>query len=138
MSSTILNNIQNYAEKMIQEHHLPAVSIAVWQDGQLQQGAAGILNQDTGVEATTDSIFQIGSIDSFKDDLRALYASSDLAPADQKTPDFITKQNWLTPILSWVLPILIIVGIWVFIMRRVGGGAGGPGAQIFNIWVPVC
>jgi len=78
-------------------------------------------------------IFQIGTIDSFKDDLRALYSSSDLAPADQKTPDFITKQNWLTPILSWVLPILIIVGIWVFIMRRVGGGAGGPGAQIFNI-----
>ena len=47
---------------MIQEHHLPAVSIAVWKEGQLQQGAAGILNQDTGVEATTDSIFQIGSI----------------------------------------------------------------------------
>ena len=62
MSSTLLNNIQNYAEQMIQEHHLPAVSIAVWKDGQLHQGAAGILNQDTGVEATTDSIFQIGSI----------------------------------------------------------------------------
>ena len=55
-------NIQSYAEKIIQEHHLPAVSIAVWKDGQLYQGAAGTLNVDTGVEATTDSIFQIGSI----------------------------------------------------------------------------
>lgn len=62
MSLTALNNLQHYAEQMIQEHHLPAVSIAVWKDGQLQQGAAGILNLDTGVEATTDSIFQIGSI----------------------------------------------------------------------------
>ena len=62
MSSDILNNLQHYAEQMIQEHHLPATSIAVWKEGQLYQGAAGILNLDTGVEATTDSIFQIGSI----------------------------------------------------------------------------
>ncbi len=48
-------------------------------------------------------------------------------------PVAITRQNWLAPILSWVLPIAIIVAIWVFIMRRVSGGAGGPGAQIFNI-----
>ena len=36
-------------------------------------------------------------------------------------------------ILSWVLPFLIVIAIWMFIMRRVGGGAGGPGSQIFNI-----
>jgi cell division protease FtsH len=36
-------------------------------------------------------------------------------------------------ILSWVLPFLIVIVIWMFIMRRVGGGAGGPGSQIFNI-----
>lgn len=44
-----------------------------------------------------------------------------------------TKQSWLGPLLQWVLPLLIIVLIWIFIMRRVGGSAGGPGAQIFNI-----
>lgn len=44
-----------------------------------------------------------------------------------------TRQNWLAPILSWVLPIAIIIAIWIFIMRRVSGGSGGPGAQIFNI-----
>lgn len=43
------------------------------------------------------------------------------------------KPNYLAPILSWVLPIAIIVIIWIFIMRRVSGGAGGPGSQIFNI-----
>jgi cell division protease FtsH len=32
-----------------------------------------------------------------------------------------------------LLPIVLIVGLWIFIMRRVGGGAGGPGAQLFNI-----
>ena len=48
-------------------------------------------------------------------------------------PTYETKTNWLTPLLSWVLPIIIVIAIWVFIMRRVSGGAGGPGAQIFNI-----
>ncbi|MGB5025114.1 MAG: ATP-dependent zinc metalloprotease FtsH [Saprospiraceae bacterium] len=43
------------------------------------------------------------------------------------------KQNWLGPILSFVVPFLIILGIWMFLMRRVGGGGSGPGAQIFNI-----
>ncbi len=43
------------------------------------------------------------------------------------------KTNWLAPILSWLFPIAIIVLVWLFIMRRVGGGAGGPGGQLFNI-----
>lgn len=43
------------------------------------------------------------------------------------------ERDWVGVIFSWLLPLLIIVGIWIFIMRRVGGGAGGPGAQIFNI-----
>ncbi|RMB63898.1 ATP-dependent metallopeptidase FtsH/Yme1/Tma family protein [Dokdonia sinensis] len=32
------------------------------------------------------------------------------------------------------LPIILIVGIWIFIMRRMSAGSGGgPGGQIFNI-----
>ena len=48
-------------------------------------------------------------------------------------PSYKTKTNYFGPILSWVLPFLLIIGLWLFIMRRVSGGAGGPGAQIFNI-----
>ena len=43
-----------------------------------------------------------------------------------------TKNNWSDIIIS-LLPILIIVGIWIFIMRRMSGGAAGGGGQIFNI-----
>jgi cell division protease FtsH len=55
-------------------------------------------------------------------------------PADrQVTVYYSEKQNWLSPIISLLLPIALLVLLWIFIMRRVGGGAGGPGAQIFNI-----
>jgi len=29
--------------------------------------------------------------------------------------------------------LLLIVGLWIFFMRKVGSGGGGPGSQIFNI-----
>jgi ATP-dependent metalloprotease FtsH len=35
-------------------------------------------------------------------------------------------------ILQWVLFVGIMIAIWMFVMRRMGGG-GGPGGQIFNI-----
>ncbi|MCI5080401.1 MAG: ATP-dependent metallopeptidase FtsH/Yme1/Tma family protein, partial [Saprospiraceae bacterium] len=79
---------------------------------------------------------EIGSIESFEDFLKDAQARAGIEPSDEDyilKPEYITKQDWLAPIFSWVLPIVIVVLIWIFIMRRVGGGAGGPGAQIFNI-----
>jgi ATP-dependent metalloprotease FtsH len=48
--------------------------------------------------------------------------------------EFMTIENrWMDVILGF-LPIIIIIGVWIFLMRRMsGGGAGGPGGQIFNI-----
>ncbi len=36
-------------------------------------------------------------------------------------------------IISLLLPIILIVGLWIFMMRRMSGGAGGGGGQIFSI-----
>ena len=58
----MIDNLQDFAEDCLKEYQIPALSVAVWKDGTLHQGAAGCLNLDTGVEATTDAIFQIGSI----------------------------------------------------------------------------
>lgn len=54
--------LQRYVEKTLNKYNIPAISLAVWKDGQLSTAASGILNINTGVEATPDSIFQIGSI----------------------------------------------------------------------------
>ncbi|MEM7573166.1 MAG: ATP-dependent zinc metalloprotease FtsH [Bacteroidota bacterium] len=53
--------------------------------------------------------------------------------ADQVTPNPETRTDYMANILSWILPLVIIVAIWIFIMRRISGGSGGPGGQIFNI-----
>ncbi|MES2799388.1 MAG: ATP-dependent zinc metalloprotease FtsH [Bacteroidota bacterium] len=52
--------------------------------------------------------------------------------------DFVSDEeiNYLGTILNFLLPILILVVIWIFVMRRMtggSGGGGGGGGQIFNI-----
>lgn len=48
------------------------------------------------------------------------------------TYDSQKRESWGRDIISWILPIALIFGLWIFIMRRMSGG-GGPGGQIFNI-----
>ena len=48
-----------------------------------------------------------------------------------KDYNFLPKNNWSDIFMS-LLPIIIIIGVWIFIMRRMSGGGGG-GGQIFNI-----
>jgi CubicO group peptidase (beta-lactamase class C family) len=47
---------------LLEKHGVPGASVAVLQDGDVHAAAAGVLHLGTGVEATTDSLFQIGSI----------------------------------------------------------------------------
>ena len=49
--------------------------------------------------------------------------------------DFKTETNAWGDILSSLIPFILIIGVWIFIMRRMsgGGGPGGGGGQLFNI-----
>jgi ATP-dependent metalloprotease FtsH len=45
-----------------------------------------------------------------------------------------TESNVWGEVLMGLLPFIVIIGIWIFIMKRMSGGAGGgAGGQIFNI-----
>ncbi len=46
--------------------------------------------------------------------------------------NYITEQNIWGDIIISMLPFIVIIAIWIFIMRRMSGGGGG-GSQIFNI-----
>ncbi len=53
----------------------------------------------------------------------------------ENRPEFKTetRSDYLGVILSWILPIILIVAIWMFIFRRMGAGGGGGGGNIFNV-----
>ena len=46
--------------------------------------------------------------------------------------NYITEQNIWGDIIISMLPFIVIIAIWIFIMRRMSAG-GGAGGQIFNI-----
>lgn len=70
--------------------------------------------------------FEIGNDQIFQTKLENAVAQGKL-----KDFNFIAKSNW-SDILISLLPIIIIIGVWLFIMRKMSGGGGG-GGQIFNI-----
>ena len=73
--------------------------------------------------------FEIGTPELFETKLQEIRQSENL----DFSVEFLTMENrWLDVLLGF-LPIIIIIGIWIFLMRRMSGGAGGAGGQIFNI-----
>lgn len=79
--------------------------------------------------------FRIGSTEQFRDDMADAIAKK---PETVKEPNIIyqdPQSNWLRDILgSFLIPVLIMIGIWYLVMRKMGGGAAGGGAGgIFNI-----
>jgi cell division protease FtsH len=72
----------------------------------------------------------IGAPDAFERKLNEV--QKDLPPQEQVLPIYETRKNWTSDIIGYVLPIVIMIALWMFIMRRMSGGAGGPN-QIFNI-----
>ena len=57
-----ISHIQSYLEKAVSENRIPGISLAIWEDKTLHSAAAGHLNLNVGLGATTESLFQIGSI----------------------------------------------------------------------------
>ena len=47
--------------------------------------------------------------------------------------NYVTEQNIWGDIIISMLPFIVIIAIWIFIMRRMSAGGGGAGGQIFNI-----
>lgn len=48
--------------------------------------------------------------------------------------DYDKENNYLLELLISVLPFVLIIGVWIFLMRRMSGsGGGGAGGQIFSI-----
>lgn len=76
--------------------------------------------------------FEVGFAEDFTPKLNEL--RTELDEKNISFPISYDKQeDFLGPILGWLLPVALVIAIWVFIMRRVSGGGGGPGSQIFNI-----
>lgn len=68
-------------------------------------------------------------------DARIVAASNKLQEDDPEAAEveiLSDTRGSITSLFVWLFPFILLIGIWIFFMRRVGGG-GGAGGQIFNI-----
>lgn len=73
--------------------------------------------------------FTIGSVEVFEQQLED--AQSTLTEKNDISVFYETRTDYFRDILSYLLPIIILIAIWMFIFKRFSGGGGG--SQIFNI-----
>ena len=74
--------------------------------------------------------FEFGDLQIFQNHLNEVIKEHNL----NLTPVYITEDNFFGDLLVGILPFILLIGVWIFIMRRMSGGAGGgAGGQIFNI-----
>ena len=72
-------------------------------------------------------------VEIFKEELKEAYENLNFKQNQRISVSYETREDIWGNVLAWLVPLVIMVAIWMFIMRRMGGGAGGPAGQIFNI-----
>ncbi|MDE6622781.1 MAG: ATP-dependent metallopeptidase FtsH/Yme1/Tma family protein, partial [Alistipes sp.] len=80
---------------------------------------------ETGPQLT----FTIGSVDSFREDLKAAQDQASQAVV----PEYRDETNDWSSLLVNLLPWVLIIGVWFFIMRSMSRGGGGAGGGIMNV-----
>ena len=75
--------------------------------------------------------FEFGELELFQNKIENILDNN---PNLNVPVSFKTEENHWGNFLFSLLPFILIIGVWIFIMRRMSGGSGGgAGGQIFNI-----
>ncbi|TRO65557.1 ATP-dependent zinc metalloprotease FtsH [Christiangramia sabulilitoris] len=90
-------------------------------------------NIEPGFLSTGDSptyTFQFGDLQNFENDINEIKKENNL----NTVVTYDTSSDVIGELFWALLPFILIIGVWIFIMRKMSSGAGGgAGGQIFNI-----
>src|SRR5210317_1560269 len=137
ISKTNISNFEKYlnagdVSEVIVIRNKSSVRVTLKQDALGKSDHQGLSSKNIFGQENTQGPhyqFEVGSLELFEGKLQA---AKDKGISFRL--EFVPVENrWIDAIVGF-LPIIIIIGVWIFLMRRMsGGGAGGPGGQIFNI-----
>ncbi|MGR7812257.1 ATP-dependent zinc metalloprotease FtsH [Lacinutrix undariae] len=82
------------------------------------------------VSAQPNYSFEFGDLQNFEQNINKTVSENNL----NTVLKYQTEENVWGNFIFSLLPFVLIIGVWIFIMKRMsGGGGGGAGGQIFNI-----
>ena len=87
-------------------------------------------DKSNGFNLSPNYTLRIASVERFEQDMEEVQEGFE----NPIYPHVVKRHNWGSEIISWILPLVLIVGFWFLIIRMMGRGSGpGGGGQIFNI-----
>nr|WP_314800968.1 ATP-dependent zinc metalloprotease FtsH [uncultured Capnocytophaga sp.] len=134
---------QTQFEKYLQEGDIAKVVVVNKHQARIYLSSQALekpSHKDVKVEnplfkATSDSEIpqyklEVGVLENFENRFNKIVAEKELSHTQLI---YKTEQNFFGDILiTVILPVVLFVGLWIFLMRRAGGGGMG-GGQLFNI-----
>lgn len=113
----LLLSLQNFFQNQIQS--VPYSQFRFWvEEGMIQECTIGTdWIRGKVVDGGEERGFTTGRVED--PGLVALLEENQVSYSRQ------VENTWFTTLMSWILPALIFVGIWMFMARRLGGGSGG-------------
>lgn len=126
-----------YSKGLVEKLHVEnkqIVQVSLYKDSLELPKYAALLKEVKKNVVGEQFSFSIGDVDQFKSDLANAQDRYPLAKQPEITYDN-NKGGFVNNLISMLLPLLLLVGIWVLLMRKMGGGAGGSGGPggLFNI-----
>ncbi len=97
-------------------------------DDKLKKNISGKISEDG-----PKMYLKIVRVDEFEKEIGDFYSKN---PTVKKVEKYVeSERDWFGGVLQFLLPVLLFVGLWILLMRKMGGGAGGGGGPggIFNI-----
>ncbi len=83
-----------------------------------------------GINPGPHYFITIGSVESFERKLDEL--QKNLPVKDRIDLSYSRETSWLPQILTWIFPLILLIALWSFLLRRNTGMGTGGGSSLFN------
>ena len=129
--SKFLEFVKNGDVEKIEIINKREVRVFLTRDAELKDIHRNTVNKSfiTGTSLSPNYKFEFGDLQNFENSLAIISRENNI----NVETNYVTEQNYWGDFLISLLPFILIIAIWIFIMRRMSSSAGGGGGQIFNI-----
>ena len=129
--SKFLEFVKNGDVEKIEIINKREVRVFLTRDAELKDIHRNTVNKSfiTGTSLSPNYKFEFGDLQNFENSLAIISRENNI----NVETNYVTEQNYWGDFLISLLPFILIIAIWIFIMRRMSSSAGGSGGQIFSI-----
>lgn len=90
--------------------------------------SGGMLQNTKAQNEVPQYRFELGDLSNFENRFDQIVQENNLTTTRENK----TQENYFGDLFFSIIPFVLFIGLWIFFMRRMAGGAGG-GGQIFSI-----